>query len=346
MKFLLLRATLGSILLVGGAACGPAPAPEPESADPVGAERTPVEAAPVIEPTTFDPATRPYELAGPLVPAHTSMISAWDIPRNPLTDPDLDDSPQSELVRRGFNLFMQTPTEGSRLTPSRLACGNCHLNAGQRELALPLVGSAGMFPEYNRRAGIDFTLEDRIVGCFMRSENSPGGKTDGDAAHGDLPEPDADEVLALAGYIRWLSEDFAPGENPPWRKQNRIPEDKLISVDRLDPARGETLFVEHCKQCHGEDGAGVQIGDKIAGPLWGPRSWNDGAGVARVYTLAGVIRYMMPYLNPGVLTDEEAQQVAAYITSKPRPAYPSKEQDYLTEPLPVDAVYYDRNRTK
>ena len=51
---------------------------------------------------------------------------------------------------------------------------------------------------------------------------------------------------------------------------------------------------------------------------------------------------MMPYLNPGVLSDEEAQQIAAFITSKPRPEYPYKDQDYLTEPRPIDAVYYNR----
>ena len=68
--------------------------------------------------------------------------------------------------------------------------------------------------------------------------------------------------------------------------------------------------------CHGDDGQGVQIGDKKAGPLWGPGSWNDGAGAARVYTLAGIIRYTMPYLNPGSLSDEDAQQVAAFITAQ------------------------------
>jgi cytochrome c len=48
----------------------------------------------------------------------------------------------------------------------------------------------------------------------------------------------------------------------------------------------------------------------------------------------------MPYLNPGSLTDEEAQEVAAFITSKPRPAFPFKSGDYLTDKLPGDAVYY------
>lgn len=291
--------------------------------------------------TPFDPSARPYELAGPLVPADVTMISAWDIPRNPLEDLALDDSPRAEEIRRGFRLFMNTPVEAPHLAPGRMACANCHLNAGQRERALPLVGSAGMFPEYNRRAGRDFTLEDRIVGCFMRSENSPGvgARHEGRQVASDDPSADAPEVLALAAYVRWLSEGYGPGQAPPWRGQNRIAPDKLMALDQLDREKGETLFREHCINCHGEDGQGVQIGDKRAGPLWGPDSWNDGAGAARVYTLAGIIRYMMPYLDPGALTDEEAQQIAAFITSKPRPGYPFKDQDYAGAP-PVDAVYY------
>ena len=92
--------------------------------------------------------------------------------------------------------------------------------------------------------------------------------------------------------------------------------------------------------CHGPEGQGVQVGDKKAGPLWGPRSWNDGAGMARFYTLAGFIRYAMPYLDPGVLSDEDAQHVSAFIISKPRPSYPYKDEDYQVEPLPVDAAFY------
>jgi thiosulfate dehydrogenase len=84
----------------------------------------------------------------------------------------------------------------------------------------------------------------------------------------------------------------------------------------------------------------VQIGDKKAGPLWGPDSWNDGAGAGRVYTLAGIVRYTMPYLNPGSLTDQEAQEVSAYINSRPRPKYPYKDRDYVGSKVPVDAVYY------
>jgi cytochrome c len=50
----------------------------------------------------------------------------------------------------------------------------------------------------------------------------------------------------------------------------------------------------------------------------------------------------MPYFGPGSLTDEEAQQLAAFIDSKPRPAFPFKGQDYRGMKVPVDAVYYTR----
>jgi thiosulfate dehydrogenase len=48
----------------------------------------------------------------------------------------------------------------------------------------------------------------------------------------------------------------------------------------------------------------------------------------------------MPYVTPGSLTDEEAQQIAAFITSKPRPTFPFKDRDYPKDPVPADAVYY------
>jgi len=206
------------------AACS-ADAP-PESATPT---QTP---APVVT-TQLEGYRRTYELVGPLVPATTTMVSAWDIPANPLTDAALGVAAEAELVRRGYRLFTDTPSEAARFAHNRLTCGNCHLNAGQRELALPLVGVDAMFPEYNRRAGVDFTLEDRIVGCFMRSENATGGM--------EMPEPSAPEVVALAAYLRWLSRGYPKGEDPSWRKQNRIADDKLIPVDRLDPVKGETI---------------------------------------------------------------------------------------------------------
>jgi thiosulfate dehydrogenase len=279
----------------------------------------------------------PYKMHGPLVSTETTMVTAWFIPKNPSTALSADDSKLAKEIKWGFRLFTNTPQEAPQFAPGKISCANCHLNAGQRERSLPVVGIAGMFPEYNRRSGRLYSLGDRVVDCFLRSENATG------ASETHLPTTSSPEVLALSAYITWLGGGYRIGENPPWRGQNTIDASKLIPITKLDPQRGEALFKEHCTNCHGDDGQGVAIGDKKAGPLWGPDSWNDGAGAARVYTLAGIIRYSMPYLDPGRLSDEEAQQVAAFLNSRPRPSYPFKDQDYRTEKRPVDAVYYTNN---
>src|SRR6266705_321467 len=291
-----------SLLLVVTAACSPSPPP-------------------VAAPS-------PYKLSGPLVSSATNMVTAWYLPKNPLTDRSLDNSKLSQDIKWGFRLFTNTPHEAPQFAPSKMSCNNCHLNAGQRERSLPLVGVAGMFPEYNRRSARLYSLNDRIVDCFLRSENATGGVED------ELPSTTSPEVLALSAYLTWLSRGTEVGKNPPWRGQNAIPAPMLVPIDKLDPGKGEAIYGERCVSCHGPDGQGVAIGDKKAGPLWGPGSWNDGAGAARVYTLAGIIRYSMPYLDPGSLSDEEAQQIAAFINSKPRPRYPFKSRDYVGAKIP------------
>jgi thiosulfate dehydrogenase len=269
------------------------------------------------------------------------MVTAWEFPKNPLTDPTLDDSKLSNEVRSGFRIFTNTPVEAARFAPGKISCANCHMNGGQREKSLPLVNVAGVFPEYNRRSGRLFSLNDRIVDCFLRSENAAGASD----LERELPTTASKEVLAVSAYLTWLSRGSEMGRNPVWRGQNVILSSNLVPIGKLDVKQGEALFKERCSNCHGADGQGVMIGDKKAGPLWGPNSWNDGAGAARVYTLAGIIRYSMPYLDPGSLSDEEALQVSAFINSKPRPVFPAKDQDYEVEKLPADAVYYTRKTT-
>ena len=299
-------------------------------------------------PREIKPGVPWYPLSGPLIPARMTMVTAWDFPRNPTTDATLDDSRLSKEIRWGYRIFTNTPAEAPRFAPGRGSCNNCHLNAGQRERALPLVNVAGLFPEYNRRAGRLISLGDRIVDCFLRSENATARiqmHGDGNVEQEDpdeLPSPTSREVLALSAFLTWLSRGAEVGKIPSWRGQNTIPTSALIPVNKLDQRKGETIFTERCTSCHGADGQGVTVGDKRPGPLWGPDSWNDGAGAARVYTLAGIIRYTMPYLDPGNLSDADAQNLSAFINSKPRPSYPFKDQDYLTEPLPPDSVYYAR----
>src|SRR5215467_10511222 len=208
----------------------------------------------------------PYVMSGPLVSSRTTMVTAWFIPKNPLTDPSLDKSTLSNEIRWGFRIFTDTPHEAPQFAPGKMSCNNCHLNGGQRELSLPLVGLAGMFPEYNKRSGRLYSLGDRIVDCFLRSENATG------VSEKNLPATSSKEVLALSAYITWLAEGAIVGKNPTWRGRNTIASSNLIPIEELDQRRGEALFMEHCTNCHGEDGQGIAIADKKAGPLWGPDS--------------------------------------------------------------------------
>jgi thiosulfate dehydrogenase len=77
-----------------------------------------------------------------------------------------------------------------------------------------------------------------------------------------------------------------------------------------DPVRGEPHYLRNCAACHNIAGSGVRGGTAgtdlgyVIPPLWGQDTFNDGAGMARIITLANFIHFNMPhgadYLNPQV----------------------------------------------
>jgi len=264
----------------------------------------------------------------PLIPATATLNDVNRVVRDPERGGLPADSMVAARVVQGYRIFRHTGQYAAAFVGNGMSCGNCHLNAGQRDRGMPLVGVAGVFPEYRTRSGRLISLEDRIRDCFERSMN------------GTAPGYDAPELLAVAAYVAWLSEGQAMGKSPPWRGRNTIAREAQVPVARLDTAAGHALYARACIGCHGADGQGVAVGGATPGPLWGPRSWNDGAGMARVYTAAGFIRHAMPLTAPGSLTDREAQDVAAYINAQPRPSYARKAEDYPGAKIPPDAVYY------
>ena len=150
--------------------------------------------------------------------SRTTMVTAWEFPRNPLTDPSLDDSRLSNEIRSGFRIFTNTAVEAGRFTPGRMTCNNCHLNGGQREKSLPLVGITGMFPEYNRRSGRLFSLGDRIVDCFLRSQNATEQRMRRNFLRGPA---------ACAVGLSDLAVEGIRGRQSPEARQNTIPAAKL-----------------------------------------------------------------------------------------------------------------------
>lgn len=251
----------------------------------------------------------------PLIPANAGLDKARALVKDPNRDPLPANQELADQIKLGYQIMVDTPGQAGHYAGNGLSCTNCHLNAGQKDKALPLTGIAADFPQYSARDRRLITLEDRIRGCFLRSEN------------GTAPPYDSKELLAVAAYITWISYGQPVGQTPPWAHQNRIAKENLLPPEKLNPDQDKQLFDQQCVACHGLDGQGLQLGQVKPGALWGPQSWNDGAGLTRVETLAGFIRYAMPLNAPGSLTDEQAQQIAAFIDSQPRPHFERQASD-------------------
>src|SRR5262249_15233218 len=119
----------------------------------------------VIAAVSCGACSRPKTPPNPLIAASTTMVTAWQIPLDPLKQAIAGDAKLTDQIKWGYRIFVDTPREAPRFTGGTVSCTNCHLNAGQRERALPVVGVAGMFPEYNNRAARLISLADRVVDC-------------------------------------------------------------------------------------------------------------------------------------------------------------------------------------
>ena len=253
----------------------------------------------------------------------------------------LPDDQFGQMVRQGKALMEETYKHlgpevkqvSKRYAGNNLACVSCHLEAGGRKFGNPWVGTFVSFPQYRGREDAVSTIEERINGCMERSMN--GRK---------LPL-DGEEMKAMMSYLRFLSTGIAVGE-----KLEGGGTLKLKPLARAaDPVAGKQVYATTCVACHGENGQGVRrgkVGDANGyqfPPVWGPDSYNTGAGMARVTLAAGFIKGNMPsgitHTN-AVLTDEQAFDVAAYINSQPRPVKSNPEADFpARKNKPVDAAF-------
>lgn len=206
--------------------------------------------------------------------------------------------PAGQQIRLGQRIFERTPRYAAPYVGNQMNCADCHLQGGREPYSAPLVGVPGMFPAYSQRAGRTITLAERIQECFARSEN------------GRPPAADGRVVMALLAYMDWLSQGQTRGVPYPGRG--------LVDLPQLqgDAGRGAILYAQQCSVCHGDQGAGMP---PIFPPLWGPTSFNDGAGMSGVQKMAKFVQHNMPQNAPGSLSAQQAYDLAAYIEAKPRP---------------------------
>ena len=237
---------------------------------------------------------------------------------------EIKDSVTLASVRRGRALIQFTRDSLPNNVRASLTCGNCHVGDGTQREAMPLVGSYARFPQYRARSGRVDVLEDRINDCFERSMNGKALDRSGRDMH---------DIIA---YLAFLSLGMPVGvemEGQGMPRMNPLPGDTV---------RGRQVYASSCVVCHGADGAGTVA----APPLWGPKSYNIGAGMARVNTAAAFIHKVMPRDKPGTLSPQQAFDVAAYINSRPRPDFSRKGYDWPSGGAPPDVAYPTRAARK
>ncbi|WP_440007357.1 c-type cytochrome [Halomicrococcus sp. SG-WS-1] len=246
-----------------------------------------------------------------------------------------------ELIKYGQTLFANTSGEIPNMTgSSRMSCAHCHGGGsapttqgmvGQDIDMIPLVGTAAGYPEWTGRTSRMRDTRQRIQGCFLRSMNTEPE---------NIPEYDSREIQAMESYLVWLAKGTPMQKVPYWRHIRKPEGDEQVPVPNINPVRGAELYLENCASCHGKDGQGKK---GQYPPLWGPESYNDGAGMGRVYTSAGFIREAMPYGSPHQLTNwRDVQDIAGYVNAHKRPHLDRQNKDWSKDGPPDEAVYYDR----
>jgi len=221
---------------------------------------------------------------------------------------------EGALIALGRDVIERTPTRMRGYVRAGMSCEACHVAAGTKPHGGSFVGIYATFPQWNKRARRYIALQDRLAECFLYSMN---GRPPAYASH---------EMVALVAYMAFLSRGTPVGRNLVGQGLEHVVTDRAPNA-----AHGARIYAQQCTACHGADGQG------IAGrpPLWGARSFNDGAGMHRVATMAGFVRYNMPFGSPpDTLSKQDALDVSAFVLSHPRPKF-ARHATVAFPPLPA-----------
>ena len=234
-----------------------------------------------------------------------------------LSDSAILSGPMGRSIQRGRAILVATRDSLPGNVGSNLRCSSCHLDAGLRKNGLLLAGVYARYPQYRTRTGGVVTLEARINDCFERSLN------------GHAISRTSSAMTDLVAYMWFISRGVPVDGKVPGQGMEKI------AATSGDSVRGKAIFAANCVACHGATGSGTTV----APALWGQHSFNIGAAMARRQTAASFIRYNMPFDRPGSLNDQQALDVAAYLTGQARPDFKGKENDWPKGDAPPDVPY-------
>jgi len=217
--------------------------------------------------------------------------------------------PDGDAIRYGRALFLHTRKLAPKFDRNGLNCASCHLAGGTLANAAPLWAAFVSYPVYRKKNHKVVTYGERLQDCFRFSMN---GKT---------PSLSSQEIVSLEAYSKWMSNGAPVGGRLFGRGFPALnPPPHQVSLEN-----GKMVYRHSCALCHGADGQGLKEGGHlIFPPLWGAHSFNCGAGLHLVAKAASFIQRNMPLGNAGVLSVQEAWDVARYLESRPHPVDPRR----------------------
>ncbi len=218
-----------------------------------------------------------------------------------------------KTAQLGENIFVHTQRYAKRYIGNGLNCENCHLDAGRKAGAAPLWAAYVAYPRYQKKYRRVVTFGQRLDGCFRFSMN------------GTAPPLTGQTIAALTTYAAWLARGAPVGGTLMGRGYPAI----APAPQAPSAARGARVFTINCAMCHGADGQGVRAdGHDVFPPVWGPHSYNRGAGMYNSKIAAEFIKANMPFNKPGSLTVQQAWDVAVFINSQSRPPKPEHPHSF------------------
>ncbi len=201
------------------------------------------------------------------------------------------------------------------------SCDQCHQSIGDKQNADGdrLVGSIGLAASwvnsdtYDRVTGLLLPFEMRQMQCFINSSN------------GYKPNINNDLLRDITAYSRFLAAALN------LKIQHRYPEQGVTEVTITDTQRsgddyirGGEIYREKCSVCHGRNGHGTVVNDRVIFPaVAGPNAFNlqsrNYFGTSDTI-LPGFICHNMPLGQEGSLQPQECRDIAYYIGTLPRAA--------------------------
>jgi thiosulfate dehydrogenase len=255
-----------------------------------------------------DHATPPQSMASATsAPASATSAAKISSHFSPPEESSIPNDDFGKQVALGRQIFIDPGRYAKAYVGNQLSCENCHLDAGRLANSAPLWGAYPMYPAYRSKNHHVNTFAERLQGCFNYSMN------------GKAP-PLGDPVLvALETYAYWMSKGEPIATSLPGRSYPKLSKPAMAP----DYARGEKVFKSDCALCHGDNGQGQQIADHtVFPPLWGPQSFNWGAGMEQITNAAGFIKANMPLGRGNTLTDQDVWDVAYFMNAHERPQDP------------------------